>query len=80
MVESWIIGMTAYRPGVPQKWSWINDISYLENKGYLGIGKYSVLKKIVSSFSKPLEIMIDRASDNIETMQSEGNGKSIHAT
>lgn len=78
MVDSWIIGMTAYRPGLPQKWSWINDIKFLEDNDHLDIGKYGVLKKIVS-FSKPLERMIDRASEDIKTMQSEGNGKSIHA-
>lgn len=74
-VKSWMIGMSKHRSVFPQRWSWINDISYLENKGYLGIGNYSVLKQIVS-FSEPLERMIDRAS---EDMQSGGNGKSIHA-
>ena len=67
--------MTEFRPIVPQRWSWIDDINYLENVGYLGIGKYNVLKKIVRSFSRPLERMIDHASEDIKTMQSEGNGK-----
>ena len=78
MVDSWILGMTEYRPVVPQRWSWINDISYLENRGYLGIGQYSVLKKIVTHISSPLERMIDRATERIEALQSERNGKPMH--
>ena len=75
MVDSWILAMTEYRPIVPQIWSWMDDIRFLQSNGHLGIGKYSVLKKIVRRCSKPLAEMVDRASKEIQAMQSGRNGK-----
>ena len=76
MVDLWIIGMTKYRPVVPEKWNWMDDIRYLQLKGLLGIGNYTCLKRIVKR-CKPLEEMIDRASEKILAIKSKENGKAI---